>query len=104
MRLSSRDFRLSKSISPNGSRGAEQDTLRSLIIHRLRNTPKAILRLPLKKNIATATRAANYSVYCERCQDWFTLPQWGEEVSHPACGRLFVLELAVFTAVPDTDA
>ncbi|MFJ4700477.1 hypothetical protein ACIP5N_22140 [Streptomyces sp. NPDC088768] len=74
--------------------------LRSLLVHRLRDAAKAIARTPLKTNILTAG-LKKYSVHCEPCRAWFDLPEWGEEVTCPKCGRLYVLELAVFSAVPN---
>jgi hypothetical protein len=100
MPLSSRDYRLSMRTSPR-PQGREDEGLRSLLTHRLRDAAKAVVRLPLKSNIATAA-LKKYSVYCEPCRDWLRLPQWGEEINCPKCGRLYVLELAVFSAVPDT--
>jgi hypothetical protein len=98
--LSDRDYQWSMKISrkPRGDRGAQE--LRSLLVHRLRDAAKAVVRLPMKSNIATAG-LNRYSVHCEPCEEWFPLPEWGEEVRCPKCKRLYALELAVFSAVPE---
>ncbi|MCX4826663.1 hypothetical protein OG883_44285 [Streptomyces sp. NBC_01142] len=103
MPLSPRDFRLSMKISPMRPNGPDDEGLRSLLVHRLRDAAKAVARIPLKANLATAG-LKKYSVHCEPCRAWFDLPEWGEEVTCPKCGRLYALELAVFSAVPDTTA
>lgn len=100
MPLSRIDFRLSMRISPMRPNRPDEEGLRSLLVHRLRGAAKAVARIPLNANIATAG-LKKYSVHCEPCRAWFNLPEWGEEVTCPRCRRLYVLELAVFSAVPD---
>ncbi|GAA3087540.1 hypothetical protein GCM10020000_87970 [Streptomyces olivoverticillatus] len=98
--LTRRDFKLSTVISPKPKEGDQ--TLRGLLVHRLRDAHKAVLRVPLKANLATARRK-DYSVHCEPCGKWFALPEWGEEVECPKCKRLFALEFAVFSVIANTN-
>ncbi|MFJ6752353.1 hypothetical protein ACIQNI_29840 [Streptomyces sp. NPDC091266] len=101
--LSKSDFRLSMRIGRKPVEDRDDENLRSLLVHRLRGATKAVVRLPLKTNIATA-ELKKYSVHCEACGIWFAMPEWGEEVQCPKCERLYALEMAVFSAVPDTTA
>lgn len=100
MLLSRRDFKLSQAISPMRWNGPDVEGLRSLLVYWLRDAAKAVVRIPPKANLATAG-LKKYSVYCERCRAWFGLSAWGEGVTCPKCGRLYALELAVFSAVSD---
>jgi hypothetical protein len=97
--LNKPDWKLSMQLSPRARRG-ETTELRSLLVHRLRSAAKAVLRLPLQANIATATAGA-YTVHCEPCARWFTLPDWGEEIRCDKCRRLYALEFAVFSEIKD---
>lgn len=100
MLLSRRDFKLSQAISPMGWNGPDVEGLRSLLVYWLRGAAKAVVRIPPTAGLVAAGMK-EYSVLCEPCRAWFDLPAWGEEVTCPKCGRLYALELAVFTAVPD---
>ncbi|KOU43622.1 hypothetical protein [Streptomyces sp. WM6378] len=100
--LSRRDWRLSMVIGPKPVQG-HGEGLRGFLVNRLRGELKAIVRVPLKTNLATA-ELKRYSVHCEPCGKWFPLSQWGEEVQCPKCKRLYALEAAVFSAVLDTTA
>lgn len=99
MSVEPRDYHLSMRLSRRARNAVDNKGLRSLIIHRLRDTAKAALRISIKQDIAAADRAEAYSVYCEPCGDWFKLPEWGEEVHHQKCGRIYVLEFAIFSEV-----
>jgi rRNA maturation endonuclease Nob1 len=89
--------------SPRSKDPRRNEGLRSLVVHRLRNAAKIIVRLPVSRNINTAD-SGSYNVHCEPCAYWFTLPDWGEEIKCPRCGGLFALEFAVFSAIPkETD-
>jgi hypothetical protein len=101
MALSDRDYRLSMFTSRRAREEGRNDGLRSLLVHRLRDASKAVLRIPLKRNLAKADDASDYSVYCEPCDAWFVLDDWGEEVRHKKCGRLYALEFAVFSLVEE---
>jgi hypothetical protein len=98
--LSERDYQLSMRTSPRSPREERNEGLRSLLVHRLRDAAKAVVRLPNRTNIATAD-SGHYTVHCEPCSRWFPLPDWGEEIKSPCCGQVYVLELAVFSALPD---
>lgn len=64
--LSDRDFKLSMRVSRKGNKYEDGSKLRNLLVHRLRFARKAVLRIPLKKNLATAG-INTYSVHCEPC-------------------------------------
>lgn len=84
-------------LSMRTSRRARQDPddLRSLLVHRLRNTLKAVCRLPL--------RGGSESVYCEPCNRWTPLhAQPPSEWTCPRCSRRYAMEYAVYAEVdPD---
>jgi hypothetical protein len=102
MTLDPRDHKLSMKVSPRAKEENRNEGLRTLILNRLRDAEKAVLRLPLKRNIATADEASAYNVHCEPCDIWFRLPDWGEEVRCPGkCKGLYVLESAVFSKVEE---
>lgn len=98
MAISRRDYQLSMRLSPRARSGESNDGLRSLYVHRLRDALKAVVRLPNKTNIVTAD-AGRYNVHCEPCGDWFVLREWGEEMRHDKCGRVYALEMAVFSQI-----
>jgi hypothetical protein len=98
MQLSSQDYGLSMKVSPRARDAGRNSGLRSLLVHRLRSASKAVLRLPLGDNISQA-RLGAYNVHCEPCEEWFNLPDWGEEVICPRCDRVYALELAVFSEI-----
>jgi hypothetical protein len=99
--LSDRDWQLSMRTSPRSRSDARNSGLRSLIVHRLRDKGKAVVRIPLKRDLATADGADDYNVYCEPCDAWFVLRDWGEEVCHDKCGRVYTLEFAVLSEIKD---
>lgn len=96
--LDSRDFRLSMRIGRRRRDGREVHALRSLLVHRLRDGAKAVLRLPLAKSLASSA----YGILCEPCNTWMQVKEMGEEFPCPQCGRVFALEFAVFSVVPGT--
>ncbi|MFD8650670.1 hypothetical protein [Streptomyces mirabilis] len=100
MSLSPRDYHHSMKLSPRSKGRDREDGLRSLLVHRLRDAAKAVLRLPLTDNIATAEDAQRYKIHCEPCGKWFPLNGWAEELQCPHCSQLYVIEFAVFSAVP----
>ena len=102
MPLEDRDYKLSMNASPRARDPQRNKELRSMIVHRLRDAAKAVVRLPNKTDINTA-HAGHYAVHCEPCVRWFPLPAWGEEIECPHCGGLFALELAVFSAIERGD-
>ncbi len=90
MQLDDDDFKLSRRIAPP-ARDAENNTdLRTLLVQRLSETWKAVMRVPLR-------RAGRASMFCEHCERWY--PVIGDmpvEWACPDCGSVFVLELAVY--------
>lgn len=99
MPLRGRDYQLSMRVSPRARNDFENDGLRSLLVHRLRDAAKAVARISLKRDLATADTADAYNVHCEPCDAWFVLRKWGEEVVHEKCGRVYVLEMAIFSEI-----
>ncbi|QDN94916.1 hypothetical protein FNV58_00890 (plasmid) [Streptomyces sp. RLB1-9] len=98
--LSEPDYQLSMRTSPRARADERNQGLRSLLVHRLRDAAKAVVRLPNRTSIATA-HSGRYTVHCETDNIWFGLPDWGEEIECPGeCGQIFALEFAVFSAVP----
>jgi hypothetical protein len=89
-------------LSPRARDDGRNDGLRSLLVHRLRDGLKAVVRLPNKVNIATAD-SGHYNVHCEPCGEWFVLREWGEEVQHAKCGRVYALEVAVFSLIEEPE-
>lgn len=96
--LNEPDYRLSMRTSPRARHEEDNEGWRSLLVHRLRDAAKAVVRLPNKADIATA-HSGCYTVHCEPCGKWFGLPDWGEEITAPCCGRVFALEFAVLSCV-----
>ncbi len=94
--LSPEDYRLSMRVSAR----AKTDTpdLRTLLIHRLRAAPKAVLRLSNARDLATADMD-RYGAYCEPCGQWIKRPDWGDDWECPYCHTLYRIEVAVFSAV-----
>lgn len=100
MPLSGRDYRLSMRISPRPRGGRREDSLRSLMVNRLRDTTKMVLRISLRQDLATAD-AAKYQIHCETCDEWFNLGAWAEEIVCPNCQQVYAVEFAVFSAIKE---
>lgn len=101
MRLSEEDYRLSMRASRKRKNPQEEpDGLRSLLVHRLRRSAKAVLRMRLSENIETSN---SYGVLCEPCKRWTYTEGAGEEVECPHCGRVYVLEFAVFSCISSVE-
>ena len=83
------DFDLSMRISRRGK--ADSEELRSLLVHRLRDTKKAVLRASLRDD--------RFSIYCEPCDKWTYADEveWDEELDCPHCGRVYELEFSVYS-------
>lgn len=117
MNLREDDHELSMRLSPRTRAerdGAPSRETRSLIVHRLRDAPKAVRRLSMSRDLATADDE-DYSVYCEPCGEWFQGSRWGEDGPDwaegddflcPTCGRLYVAETVIYSMVDggETDA
>lgn len=95
--LSERDYQLSMRTSPRSPHAENNQGLRDLLVHRLRDADKAVVRLPRQKS---GTAPGHFRVHCEPCGQWFALAAWGEEFQCPHCDQLYALEYAVFSAVP----
>lgn len=103
MPLSVRDYALSMRLSPRSrGRQREDDGLRSLLVHRLRDTVKMVLRISLRQDLAKAD-AAKYQIHCEPCDKWFDLAAWAEEVVCPNCRRVYAVEFAVFSLIEEPE-
>lgn len=94
--LSPEDFRLSMRVSARAKQ--ELPGLRTLLIHRLRPTVKAVLRLSNSRDIATADMD-RYGAYCEQCGRWTRRPDWADDWECPNCHTEYRIEFAVFSAV-----
>ena len=95
MKLSDADWQLSMHTSRRRREG-EPEGLRSLLVHRLRRSAKAVMRMRLSNNLATSR---DYGVRCEPCKKWVNTEGAGEEFRCPHCGGLYILEYAVFSRV-----
>ena len=95
------DHKLSMRISPRARDGKEpQRDMRSLLVHRLRQTPKAVLRLSNSRDLGTAV-AGDYSMYCEPCGRFFPSPDWDDDWICPQCERYYVTEMVIMSAVEE---
>lgn len=102
MPLSERDYRLSMLIGRRSRNSEPEENLRSLLVHRLRDAAKAVLRISLRQDLGTAG-ASQYQIYCEPCGKWSTLKGWAEEVVCPHCGQVYAVEFAVYSAITPDD-
>lgn len=95
MALSESDHKLSMQISPRRRRHAEPEVLRTLMVHRLTNSEKLVLRRSLGSD--------NVSGFCEPCGLWtLTMaddPEYGVELSCTDCRRRFRFEFAIYEEV-----
>lgn len=89
------DYHLSMATSRR-RRGGEVHPLRSLLVHRLREASKAVLRMRMSSNIATCRQ---YQIYCEPCGKWVDAIGAGEQFDCPRCGGVYVLEYAVYSRI-----
>lgn len=97
-KMSQADYDLSMGISRRSRRSNERKT-RTLLVHRLREGAKAVLRMPLKKSLTSP----EYNIYCEPCREWMGLERTGEQFTCPGCERVYILEFAVFAQLPPLD-
>jgi hypothetical protein len=93
------DWRLSMRISPRrrNEELTEDDNLRSLLVHRLRDGDKAVMRVPLSRSLDGGGKA---SILCEPCNRWVTTNGDGN-LFECDCGRVYQMEFAVFALVED---
>ena len=92
MPLSHLDDKLTRSINRRPRKpGDGEAELRTVIFHRLHTEAKLVVRLGI--------RSGFYSAFCEPCGSWFKnddVEDTVQEVRCPQCGRLYVLEAAVY--------
>jgi len=89
--LEEEDYDLSMRIAQPSRKASRNQGLRSLLVHRLADTVKAVLRLPLSGGV--------FGVYCETCDKWHSVktPPWNWKC--PDCGLMFTMEFAVYKEV-----
>lgn len=95
--LNDGDWKLSMRLSRRGR--LNSDALRSLLIHRLSDTPKAVVRRSLRHELHNSL-----SVFCEACERWVSLPEGAitSEFGCTLCDRRFRVELVVYEQIkPD---
>jgi hypothetical protein len=93
MPLHDADYRLSMAVSRR-SADEHNKSLRTLMLHRLRDRLKAVLRLPLAVNAGDPSR---YGVYCEGCEHWTYTAVAAADFSCPRCDRHYVVECVIYT-------
>jgi rRNA maturation endonuclease Nob1 len=95
--MKTEDYRLSMATSRRRRDGEDVHPMRDLRVHRLRDTLKAVLRMPMSANIRTSRK---YGIFCEPCDRWFTTEGAGERFDCPKCRSVYVLEYAVYSRLP----
>lgn len=100
MRLNERDYQLSMAVSRRRRNGRpEPEGMRDMLIHRLRDGAKMVLRLPMSRNLDRA-EPQDYGVYCEPCGTWAQIEGNGTRIECE-CGRVYKLEFAVYAVVSE---
>jgi hypothetical protein len=102
MSLTEADYRLSMGVSQRRRHGKERLGLRSMLIHRLRPAPKAILRLSNSRSMPAPPE--EFNVFCERCGQWVDNPDWADDWTCPGCGTLYATEMVIFSAIEQEDS
>lgn len=93
MALDGDDYRLSMKVSLRGKVDAAD--LRSLLVNRLSDTEKVVMRRPLRQ-IGKPTMSA----FCEPCDMWVDGPRgFPEEWDCPKCGRTYRVETVIYEEV-----
>jgi hypothetical protein len=89
--MSRADYKLSMTVSrrPRTPR-PDEDQLRTLLVHRLTNTKKAVGRVSL--------RDGAIGIYCENCRHWTRIDEFPVDFDC-ACGSKYRMELAVYEEV-----
>lgn len=93
MALDKDDYKMSMAISRRG-KNDEPDELRSLLVHRLSDTAKAVIRRSL-------TRGNTLSGFCEPCMRWTGRTAIDETFRCPYCERRYRVELLIFEEIED---
>jgi hypothetical protein len=91
MPLKDDDYQLSMKIARRGK--LDSPDLRSLIVNRLTDTLKVILRRPL------SDKARSYGVFCEHCQRWNNATEVPEELTCDGCNRRFRIETVIYAEI-----
>lgn len=94
MKLDPDDFELSMKISRRARDDVGNQFLRSLLIHRLTTTLKAVLRRPLKPG-------GGLGLYCEACDLWQSMVQVPTFAACAGCGRRYRVELVIYEEIED---
>lgn len=95
------DYRLSMRLAPRRARGEDPD-LRTVLLHRLSDTDKAVARRGLKDQ-------NSIGIFCEPCGSWARHPR-GQSLPQVytcgGCGRRFRVETLVYEEIEQarTDA
>lgn len=97
--LNKPDHKLSMLISPRARRATHNLDLRTLLVHRLVDSYKAVLR-------RSNTRQDRVAILCEPCEKW--VPANGRadlpsEWECPHCARTFRIECAIYGEVEEVD-
>lgn len=92
------DYLLSMRISARAKN--DPPNLRTMLIHRLRPVTKSVLRLSNSRDLVTA-EMEDYSMYCEKCENWANKPDWADDWECPVCGTQYQMELAVYSAIDE---
>lgn len=86
-KMKDEDYKLSMTISPRGKINSAE--LRQLLINRLSDTYKAILRRSLRFQ-------DNVSIYCEDCGKWTRVRDYPPLWTCPECNTTYRMEFAVY--------
>jgi hypothetical protein len=96
MPLDPDDLKLSHRIAPPSRDPVNNVRLRALLVKRLSETWKSVLRVPLR-------RAGRTSIFCEHCDRWNNLEDVPQQWLCPECGTEFVIELVVYEEKAERD-
>ena len=95
MPMNPEDYRLSMRISPRGK--IDSAILRQLLVNRLSDTYKAVLRRSLRE----LRHGKKLSVYCEECSHWTNVQAFPEEWECPRCETAYRIEFAVYEEIDE---
>lgn len=93
------DWKLSMRISRKPRSSTGNLPMRSMLVHRLRTRAKAVLRLPLSQGL----NSSSYGRFCEPCGEWTRVTGATESFTCDGCGRVYVIEFAVYAVVPGSE-
>jgi hypothetical protein len=98
--LDDADWRLSMATSRKPK--VERFTTRNLLVHRLSDTVKVVLRRPLRDSVARG-EVTRLSAYCEPCEQWVASPGIPDIYRCEVCRRQFRIEFVVYEEVDPDD-